>query len=70
MLKEEVREEKRGDNMTVTKTQKGRYFVIVSDATSVSDAVIELIDQLNKEHIPMSNVLRIDPTNKLVVYHL
>lgn len=67
---EEVREEKRGDNMTVTKTQKGRYFVIVSDATSVSDAVIELIDQLNKEHIPMSNVLRIDPTNKLVVYHL
>jgi len=56
--------------MTVTKTQKGRYFVIVSDATSVSDAVIELIDQLNKEHIPMSNVLRIDPTNKLVVYHL
>jgi len=69
-LLEEVREEKRGDNMTVTKTQKGRYFVIVSDATSVSDAVIELIDQLNKEHIPMSNVLRIDPTNKLVVYHL
>jgi len=56
--------------MAVTKTQKGRYFVLISDAADVSTAITELIDTLNSEHIPMSNVLLIDPTNKLAVYHL
>lgn len=56
--------------MAVTMTQKGRYFVIVSDATAVSDAVIDLANYLNTNHVPMSNVIWIDPTNKLAVYHL
>lgn len=56
--------------MAITRTQKGRYFVIVSDASAVSDAVIELVEYMNNNQVPMSNVIWIDPSNKLAVYHL
>jgi len=55
--------------MTVTKSQKGRWTVLVSDASSASAVAEELANALNDEDVPVSRYFLFDIANKVVVMY-
>jgi len=54
--------------MTVTKSKKGRWIVLVSDASSASAVAQDLADALNDEDVPLSQFVLFDVTNKIAVF--